>query len=98
VPPPELAADSEYSTASSDSDVPGPVGAGTPAAADVAAAIGDSSSAPESSKQGAKKSFRGAHGERRTRDAKGVEFEVPRVETPKASRGWEMGTGYPLPS
>ena len=37
--------------------------------------------------RGAKKSFMGAHGERRTRDAEGVEFEVPRVETPKASRG-----------
>jgi len=36
--------------------------------------------APKSSKQGAKKSFKGAHGERRTRDAQGVEFEAPSVE------------------
>jgi len=44
-----------------------------------------------------KRVFKGAHGERRTRYAEGVEFEVPRVETPKASRGWGMGTGYPPP-
>jgi len=36
--------------------------------------------------------FRWAHGERRTRDAKGVEFEAPRVETPNVSRGWGTGT------
>ena len=58
----------------------------------------DAASAPESNKQRAKKSFKGAHAERRTRDAEGVEFEAPRVETPKASRGCGMGTGYPLPS
>jgi len=45
--------------------------------------------------QEGKKSCRAAHGERRTRDAEGVELEAPRVETPKASRGWRMGTGYP---
>ena len=31
------------------------------------------------------------------RDAEGVEFEAPRSETPKASRGWSMGRGYPPP-
>ena len=45
----------------------------------------------------AKKSL-GAHGEGRTRDAEGVEFEAPRVETPKASMGGEWGRGIPLPS
>jgi len=43
--------------------------------------------APESSKQGGRKSFRGrARGERRTRDAEGVKFDALRVEAPKASR------------
>jgi len=55
--------------------------------------------APESSKQGGgKKSFRGAHDERQTRDAEGVVFEASRVETPMAPTGWGMGTGIPLPS
>jgi len=35
---------------------------------------------------------------RRTRDAEGVEFEAPRVETPKASRGGEWKRGIPLSS
>ena len=50
------------------------------------------------SREGAKKSFFWGHGERRTRDdkgvegrdAEGVEFEAlkaPTIETPKASRG-----------
>ena len=46
---------------------------------------------------GGKKSFRGTHrthGERQTRDAERVEFEVPRVETPKASKG---GVSPPQP-
>ena len=51
--------------------------------------------APESSKQEATNSFRWAHGELRTGDAECVEFEAPRVETPKVSRGWGMGTEYP---
>ena len=54
--------------------------------------------APESSKQGAIRSFSGAHGEHQTRDAEGVEFDAPRVETPKASRSWGMGRGIPLPT
>ena len=58
--------------------------------------------APESaSKQAggpAKKSFTGTHGERRTWDAEGVEFEAPRVETPKVSRGGEWEGSFPLPS
>ena len=54
--------------------------------------------APGSSKQGAIRSFRGAHGEHQTRDAEGVEFDAPRVETPKASRSWGMGRGIPLPT
>ena len=35
--------------------------------------------------------------QRRTRDAEGVEFEAPRVETPNESRGWGMGREYPPP-
>jgi len=58
--------------------------------------------APESCKQAsrgaAKKSFTETHGERRTRDAEGVEFEAPRVETPKAWRGGEWEGSFPLPS
>jgi len=42
------------------------------------------------SRGGAKKSFREAHGERRTLDAKGVDFETPKVETLK--EGWGMGS------
>ena len=38
----------------------------------------------------------GAHGERRSRDAEGVEFEAPRVEKPKASTGGKWGGGIPL--
>jgi len=30
-------------------------------------------------------------------NSEGVEFEAPRVERPKALRGWGMGTGYPPP-
>jgi len=57
--------------------------------------------APESGKQEGqklKKSFRGggAHCERQTQDAEGVEFEALRVETPKGCREW--GRGIPLPS
>jgi len=36
-----------------------------------------------------------AIGERRTRDAEGVEFEAPMI---KASRRWGMGMGISLPS
>jgi len=39
--------------------------------------------APEFSKQGGGKRVLWGHGERETRDAEGVEFEVPRVETPR---------------
>jgi len=53
--------------------------------------------APESSKQGGAESFRGARGERRTRDTEGVKFEALRVEMPKAwssrRRGVENGEG-----
>jgi len=50
--------------------------------------------------RGAKKSFKGAHGEHRTGYAKGMKFQVPRprVEMPKVSRRWGMGQGIPLPS
>jgi len=47
--------------------------------------------ASEASKQSAKTSSRWARGERRTRDAEGVEFEAPKVETPKVSKGWGVG-------
>ena len=42
--------------------------------------------------RGGAKRVLGAHGKCRARGAEGVEFEAPRIETPKASRGWEMGT------
>jgi len=47
--------------------------------------------APESSKQegGGKKSFRRAHGERRTRGAESMEFEMP-----KALRGLTRGSAF----
>jgi len=38
--------------------------------------------------RGANKSFKGANGERRTRDAEGVEFEAPRVEKPGELSQW----------
>ena len=59
------------------------------AAADDAVVV-VASPASESSKQRAKKSLRGAY-------AAGVELEAPRVETPKASMGWGMGSEYPPP-
>ena len=44
---------------------------------------------------GGPKSFRGHMA---SVEPEGVEFEVPRVETPKASRGWGMRQGIPSPA
>jgi len=50
--------------------------------------------APDSSKQGAKKSFRGAHSERQTRDVKGAKDRD--VESVEGVEKW--GGGIPLPN